>query len=227
MSPFLSVIVPTRDEAAHLPRLLARLQAMPQVGEIIVSDGGSRDATLEVARRGRALIVDGARGRGPQQNAGARIASGSILWFLHADCWPALGCGRQIERACQKGVIGGHFRIQFEGDGLAPRLFEIIAREQARRGTFYGDSGLWITRTAFQQLDGFADWPLFEDYDFARRLRQHGPTATLPGRLRVSNRRFAARPWATLALWMELQLRFSRGESPHSLAERYRRERAR
>jgi rSAM/selenodomain-associated transferase 2 len=225
----ISVIIPARNEAHHLPRLLARLRAMPQIGEVIVADGGSDDETVQRAREGGAIVIEGARGRGAQQNAAARCASGEIFWFLHADALPARGSSAQIESAVRRGAVGGNFRIRFEGRGFWPRFFEIIARVQRDVGIYYGDSGIWATRAAWQELGGFAPWPLFEDVDLARRMErlaraQNRKTACCAGRLHLSARRFAKRPWAVLWLWGRLQWAFEHGASPDELARLYYRD---
>lgn len=218
----ISVIIPTHNEAARLPRLLARLNAMPGVAQIIVADGGSDDATVTIARAAGALVVEGARGRGPQQNLAARSATGEILWFLHADCLPPRGASIQIRRAIQRGAIGGNFRVHFAARGLAPRLFETIARVQRARGVYYGDSGIWISRAAWLLSGGFPDWPLFEDYELVRKLEKLGQTACCAGSLRVSARRFQHQPTRVLWLWLELQMRFRLGQKPDELARIYR-----
>lgn len=218
---FISVIIIARNEERQLPRLLERLRAMPQVGQTILSDGGSTDQTVAIARGAGAQVV-AARGRGAQLNAGASAATGDVLWFLHADCLPARSCGAQILASTKRGRIGGHFRVRFESASPWARVFERIARVQARLGTFYGDSGIWAKREAFEELGGFQNWPLFEDLDFARRLRAAGPIETLAGRLRVSARRFEKRPLRVLWLWLELQARFELGQSPEVLARFYR-----
>lgn len=218
---FLSVIIIARNEERHLPRLLKRIGEMPQVAQIIVSDGGSSDATVVLAREAGAEVVE-ARGRGAQLNAGAAIATSEILWFLHADCLPARGCAAQIVRAVEREKVGGHFRVRFDSSSKWARLLEFIARVQAQFGVFYGDSGVFCTWLAFDELGGFTPWPLFEDLDFARRLRRLGIIETLPGRLRVSARRFEQKPFKTILLWLELQVRFDLGQSPEKLARLYR-----
>lgn len=222
----ISVVIPARNEARHLPRLLRRLRAMPHIGEIFVADGGSDDQTVEIAREWGARVIEGARGRGAQQNAAAARSSGEILWFLHADALPSLGSGAQIERAAKSGAMGGNFRVRFEARGVWPRLFESIARGQRVVGIYYGDSGIWATRAAWENLGGFAPWPLFEDLDFARRLetlaRGEGRrTACCAGRLLLSARRFERSPWRTLWLWARLQWAFERGAAPDELARLY------
>ena len=221
MSALISIIIPTHNEAAHLPRLLARLSELSSA-QVVVADGGSTDATVAIARAAGALVVEGARGRGPQQNLGAHGASGEVLWFLHADCLPPRGALGQIRRAVDSGAPGGNFRMRFEARGLAPRLFEFIARAQRARGVYYGDSGLWLTRPAWDAIGGFPAWPLFEDYALVKKLEARGKTACCAGPLRVSARRFARQPWRVLGLWLELQIRFGLGQAPQELAHLYR-----
>ncbi|RYX84702.1 glycosyltransferase [bacterium] len=217
----ISVIIIARNEEAHLPRLLARLGEMPEIAQIIVSDGGSSDCTRKIARAAGAEVVE-AKGRGRQLNVGAAMATEEILWFLHADCLPARSCGAQLSRAIKRGQVGGHFRLRFESRSGWARLFELVARVQAQLGVFYGDSGIYATRRAFDELGGFEEWPLFEDLDFARRVRRIGATATLPGRLSASARRFEKQPCKTLLIWLELQIRFDLKQSPEKLAHLYR-----
>ena len=222
MPTSISIIIPTRNEAAHLPRLLKRLNAMPNVAQIVVADGGSNDATTQIARAAGALVVEGARGRGPQQNLGARSSSGDVLWFLHADCLPPHSGPTQIERALRRGAVGGNFRIRFVARGPAPRGFERIARIQRARGVYYGDSGIWLQRETWDAIGGFPPWPLFEDYALVKQLEAMGKTACCAGRLQVSARRFERRPARVLWLWLELQIRFQLGQAPDELARIYR-----
>lgn len=223
----ISIIVPVLNEADNIARLifhLRRLRDNHLLREIIICDGGSADETVAVALREGALVVETEANRGKQMNAGARAASGEVLWFLHADARPHRASLRAIEAACKMGKLGGSFRLKFQGRGLAPRVFEIVAWFQARIGIVYGDSGLWATRAAFEQLGGFRAWPLFEDYEFARRLWKLGArrrfyVSRLP--IYASARRFQKWPWRTLGLWLRLQFLFWLGVSPARLARVY------
>lgn len=222
----ISVIIPARNEAQHLPRLLERLRQIPEIGEIWVSDGASSDQTVLVSQKMKAKVVEGARGRGAQQNAAAVLSNGEILWFLHADAFPSIACGRQIERGIRRGALGGNFRLKFDSRGFWPRIFEIIARLQRGFGVYYGDSGIFVTRAAWREIGEFASWPLFEDLDFARRLEafsrsRNRKTACCSGRLRVSSRRFQKSPARVLGFWFWLQIGFELGISPQRLAHFY------
>lgn len=241
----ISVVVPARDEAENLPLLLRDLRAMGDaLHEIIVCDGGSRDTTCEVAKRGGARVLACNFGnRGAQMNAGARVATGDVLWFLHADARIASRAATALQKAFRKNaraenasireskalrVIGGNFVLRFDDHRAIARLFENIARWQRRVSVYYGDSGVFVTREAFAELGGFRAWPLFEDYDFARRLERLASTrgvktVCLRPAIRASARRFAKNPALVLSTWALFQTLFYLGVSPHTLAKIYHR----
>jgi rSAM/selenodomain-associated transferase 2 len=223
----ISVIIPALNESVNLNRLLPRLQAM-MPGEIIVCDGGSTDGTPEIAQHYGARVIVAERSRGRQLNAGAAVATGELFWFLHADAWPhrdSIACLRAATQQSQ--IIGGNFRLKFASDLLAARVFETIARGQRRCGIYYGDSGLWLRREIFAELGGFQEWPLFEDYDFVRRLEALADATQRRTKyfgcpLTVSARRFKSQPWRLLGMWLRLQVLFWRGVPPEELSRLYR-----
>lgn len=220
-----SAIIPARDEAPNIAPLLHHLRGLRDAKtllcEIIVCDGGSKDDTVSLARAHGATVVEAARGRGPQMNAGARVSTGTVLWFLHADARPHALSLREIRRARQNGCIGGNFRLCFAARGVWPRGFELVARVQRCCGVAYGDSGFWCERDTFELLGGYRAWPLFEDYDFWRRLNALGRVH--PSRLpvRVSARRIETRPAQVLALWLKMQAKYWRGVPVEELAREY------
>lgn len=223
----LSVVIPTLNEAARIGELVAYLRTIPDVDEIIVTDGGSTDGTVEIARAAGALVAQSVRNRGTQLNTGVLQAGGEILWFLHADARPHPDSARHIkETMAQPQIVGGNFRLCFDEASIASRLFEGIAGAQRRLGIYYGDSSLFVRRDVFKLMNGYQEWPLFEDYDFARRLEKHarrcgGRTEYSGLPLIVSARRFRDRPMRTVLLWASLQTLFSLGVPPHRLARRY------
>ncbi|MEP6704061.1 MAG: glycosyltransferase, partial [Acidobacteriota bacterium] len=113
-----SVIIPTLNEAVSLKTTIDAVKALSANIEIIVVDGGSRDATISVAENSGALVVRSERGRGTQMHAGATAAKGYVLWFLHADTKPAPDSLNEIHRALtDSAVVAGNFTLRFAGEG--------------------------------------------------------------------------------------------------------------
>ena len=227
----ISIIIPTRNEAACIASQIAYLQSLSRYSktslEIIVCDGQSSDETASVAREGGAVVVETFPNRGLQQNAGAERATKGVLWFLHADARPHPGSLLHLEKAALNcHFSGGNFQLRFEQSTPFTRVFAVIARLQRARGIYYGDSGIWVRREVFDVMGGFRDWPLFEDYDFAKRLeafsrRNGSKTKYSLLAITASSRRFRKREGKVLAQWLMLQLLFSLGASPEKLARLY------
>jgi rSAM/selenodomain-associated transferase 2 len=221
----ISIVVPTLNEAERLPRLLAGLAAERPVPEIIVVDGGSDDGTDRVARRAGARLIRSAPGRGQQLAAGAAVARGDVLLFLHADClFPAGGLVR-IEQVLSRSpeLIGGNFRLLFDGDtGFSRWLTGFYARIRAR-GLYYGDSAVFVRAECYRAIGGFRPIELMEDYDFNRRLERAGPTCCIDRPpLVTSSRRFAGRrPVAIVYGWLKIHALYHLGVSPRRLAALY------
>lgn len=220
--PRLSVIIPTLDEAEALRATLAAAVAIAD--EVIVSDGGSSDGTVELAKRSGARVVNGAAGRGSQLNRGAAAAAGDVLLFLHADTLPAPDTRTQIEAALAAGWSGGGSRIRFDVAGPLLRFGAgWINRRTALLRLPLGDQAQFFTRTAFDELGGFRDWPILEDLDLMRRFQRRYAVAILAGPVTTSSRRFrhggAAR---TVARNWTIWLLFLCGVRPQRLARLYR-----
>ena len=222
MSATLSAVVPALDEERELAATLAALSA--EVDEIVVADGGSRDATPAIARESGARVSQGPPGRGYQLNAGAAMARGDLLWFVHADTRVAPGGGARLRAAVAAGAVGGAFEIRFAADGWRYRLGGALASARSRRFRFFlGDQAPFARRADYAALGGFRDWPLFEDVDFCRRLRARGPLAILTPPVATSARRFErVGPLAGVARNWLLLLLFEMGVSPQRLARLYR-----
>ncbi len=217
----LAVIVPTLDEEAALRRNLPRLAELGD--ELVVSDGGSTDGSVELAARLGATVVRGAPGRGPQLNRGAAASAAEVLLFVHADTRPPAGAAAAIRAAIAGGAEGGGFAVRFDGGGwmrLGTRLVNLRTRLTRLP---LGDQGQFVTRAAFEELGGYRDWPILEDLDFARRLRRRGRLAILPLAMRTSSRRYVERGIArTVAVNWLIWLLYALGVSPHRLARLYR-----
>jgi rSAM/selenodomain-associated transferase 2 len=221
-SPSVSVVIPTLNEEHCLPALLDDLVS-ERPNEIIVADGNSADRTAGIATP-RARVVTVAANRGAQMNAGAAIATGDVLLFLHADVRLNGGAIEALRRTMSAPeVIGGNFDIRYDGGGFAAALFTEINRWRRRLGVFYGDSGIFCRRSIFAALGGYQPWPVLEDYEFARRLWKRGKLALLPEPIWVSSRRWRrAGVWRTIWRWFSIQTLYSAGVSPHRLAGNYR-----
>lgn len=223
----ISVIIPTFNEESSLEGLLTELRQQAPGTEVIVADGSSTDATVALAAR-HARVVVSERRRGRQLNLAARVARGEILCFLHADVRLPENALAAVERVMEEPeVIGGTFSLEFSGDGWPARIFTWINAWRRWFGVFYGDQGIFVRRTVFERLGGFREWPLLEDYEFARRLLQAGRTVCLPERLRLSSRRWLAgrdgrsRLGRTLASWFFLMSFYFLGVPPELLARWY------
>jgi rSAM/selenodomain-associated transferase 2 len=221
------VVIPTLDEEARIGARLAELAAIPGVEEVIVVDGGSRDRTAEIARgvAGVRVLVT-PRGRGTQLNAGARAArEADVLLFLHADVSLPPDATAWIATAlAAPGVVAGAFRTRTVSEGgrrwLGPLLRAADLRSRVARFP-YGDQALFVRRSAFAAAGGFPDQPLMEDLELSRRLGRLGRIETVPAEVRVSGRRFLARPLRSAAMMRLLPLLYRLGVPPRVLARLY------
>jgi|CXWL01.1.fsa_nt_gi rSAM/selenodomain-associated transferase 2 len=184
-----SVVIPTLDEAGRIETLIVGLIGQG-FDEIVVADGGSRDATAALAAAAGALVVSTSRGRGRQLSAGAGAASGDILFFVHADSLPPAGARRRIETAlANEGVSAGCFRLTFDVAHPLLRFYAFMSRINHSLFT-YGDQGLFLRRSTYQRIDGYRDLPLFEDVEILQRLRRIGRIVKLNAPMVTSARRF-------------------------------------
>jgi len=220
----ISVVIPALNEAAQIATTIA---AACDAGfdEIIVVDGGSTDDTMACSAQAHRVLTS-FPGRALQQNAGAGIATGDVLFFLHADCRPHLDSARAIRQVLRDvpKIVAGAFHQHIDAPGWRFRLLEWGNRQRVRWFQMaYGDQGIFIRRAMFQELGGFAPLPLMEDVDLMRRLRGHGRLVLLPPPLTVSARRWQKRGVlrTTLRNWLLLTAYFC-GISPEKLANFYR-----
>jgi rSAM/selenodomain-associated transferase 2 len=220
----ISIIVPTLNEQAHLIPTLNALQQLSGDKEILVVDGGSIDETVRLARSQGVTVLEAARGRGPQMHTGALEASGTVLWFVHADTIPPPTALNEITQALEdKQVVGGNFGLLFDGSSRAARRLTAIYPMLRLLGLCYGDSGIFVWKNVYERVGGFRSLALFEDLDLLRRLRRAGRFVHLPCSIVTSSRRFEERNFALVWLhWTSLQLLYWCGVSPNVLARWYR-----
>ncbi|HYF21186.1 MAG TPA: TIGR04283 family arsenosugar biosynthesis glycosyltransferase [Ramlibacter sp.] len=189
----ISVVMPVLDEAAGLRATLAALLAQPGEYEVIVVDGGSRDATCEiVAAHEQVRLLRAARGRAAQMNAGAAVARGDTLLFLHADTRLPAGAIARLEAAFRSGVRwqAGAFRHAFEPTDWRLRLVSWGNNLRCRRSrVYFGDQAIFVRTELFRRAGGFPEVPMLEDVMFCERIRGLAPTVLLPEAVQTDSRR--------------------------------------
>lgn len=219
----ISIIVPTLNEAESLAETLAALQSFKNSAEIIVVDGGSRDETVSIAESFGVRVLKSEPGRGAQMSAGANVARGETLWFLHADTISAPDSIEQIVGALKNpAIVGGNFTIRFAGGNQSARFLTWLYPRLGKINLRYGDSAIFARREVYERIGGLRDFPIFEDLDLMRRLRAAGKIVTLPAEVVTSARRFENKNFALVfARWTILQILYWLGVSPHRLAKAY------
>ena len=219
----LSVIVPVLDAAPDLPNLLAGLMEGVEAGlirELILSDGGSSDATAAIAEDVGALWCVGPPSRGGQLARGAAMAKGDWLFFLHADSMLPRGWSAAVLAQMDDGRPG-YARLGFADGGLRGRIVSGWANLRARAFALpYGDQGLLISRGDYDAVGGFEDIPLMEDVAMSRALGRR--LAMMPITLRTGAARYKKRGWFRQgARNLSLLLRYLAGACPEDLRRRY------
>jgi rSAM/selenodomain-associated transferase 2/rSAM/selenodomain-associated transferase 1 len=222
----LSIIIPTLNEAESIKETITRLQKSKEV-EIVVVDGGSRDNTLELARSlgVRVLLTDASKAM--QMNAGAAESIGDVLLFLHADTRLPDNFDAKVTAAVnQNGFCAGAFSLGIDSNVRGLRFIERVANWRSRFFQMpYGDQALFVCRDLFNEIGGFPDFPIMEDFELIRRLRRKGKITILPESVRTSPRRYLN--FGILKTWFLNQIiiaAYYLGISPERLACWYRRE---
>jgi hypothetical protein len=220
----ISIIIPTLDEGSNLERTLHAV-GRPADTEVIIADGGSRDDTLSIAEKAGAKVVRCRPGRGGQLNAGAAVAAGDILLFLHADTLLPEDYARFVRGVLKDPeAAGGAFALKFEPGPPMLKISEFTANWRTRLFHLpFGDQAIFVRSSLFRLLGGFPDIPLMEDVEFVRRLHRAGRTVFLPSPVRTSSRRYSGRYWQrTLINTIVLAGHFM-GVPPARLAKLYQR----
>lgn len=221
----ISIILPVLNEETQIVHCLRLLQPWRGLeGELIVVDGGSSDRTVALAEPLVDRILVSPKGRALQMNAGAREASGDILWFLHADSVPPADAIQLIRAAlANSNRHWGRFDVRLSGRQPLLRGVETLMNLRARwTGIATGDQGVFVRRAVFEQVGGFPAIPLMEDIALSRRLRRHGWPVRLRQRLQTSSRRWERDGiLRTILLMWRLRLAYFLGADPARLARSY------
>jgi rSAM/selenodomain-associated transferase 2 len=222
----LSVVVPALNEAAGIAAALDALAGLRAAGhEVLVIDGGSDDGTPDLAAPRADRVAAAPRGRASQMNAGARLASGDVLLFLHADTrLPPRADRLVLEGLAGSGRAWGRFDVRIAG---AHPLLPVVAAAMNTRsrwtGIATGDQAIFVRRDAFAAVGGFPPLALMEDVALSAALKRVSPPLCLRERATTSGRRWESRGvLRTIFLMWWLRLRYFCGAAPARLAERYR-----
>ena len=224
MNPRLAIVAPVLDEAATLAPWLDALQPLRRRGAaLVVVDGGSRDATMDIARARADVVLEAPRGRAAQMNAGAAAARADVLLFLHADTRLPEGADALVLEALARGRGWGRFDVRI--DTRRP-LLRVVARAMNARsrltGIATGDQALFVRRDLFDAVGGFPEIPLMEDIALSRVLKRHGRPACLRATVVTSARRWERHgAWKTILLMWRLRAAYFFGADPARLALRY------
>jgi rSAM/selenodomain-associated transferase 2 len=221
----LSIIMPVLDEGEGIAPTLDALGDMRALGaEVIVVDGGSRDATIQRARLRTDRVLSAPRGRALQMNAGAAKATGDVLLFLHADTRLPRHADLVVLTGLERsGRAWGRFNIKIEGRSPLLLLVGWLMNLRSRlTGIATGDQAIFVRRDTFQAIGGFAEIPLMEDVALCKRLKGVSRPLCLSERVVTSGRRWEKNGVLnTIVLMWRLRLAYFFGANPNELARQY------
>lgn len=224
-TPWLSVVIPVLNEAEGIGLLLEQLAPLRERGaELILVDGGSSDGTGEIAAGRVDRLLQRGRGRARQMNAGAAVARGEVLWFLHGDSRISEEADEHIREALSRRAWG-RFDVRLSGEQPMLRVVErAMNLRSCLTGIATGDQGMFLGREDFQSLGGFPAIELMEDIALSKRLKRAlGRPACVRAPLITSSRRWETRGILRTALLMWwLRLAYALGVKPARLARWYR-----
>ena len=221
----LSIIIPVLNEARALVATLAVLQPMRARGaEVIVVDGGSADDTVAIAADHVDQVLVAPKGRALQMNAGAHLASGEALFFLHGDSLPPADADQRILQAfAGGGRAWGRFDVRISGTSPLLRVVAWLMNRRSRlSGIATGDQGMFMTRAAFAAAGGFPEIQLMEDIAMSRALKQLSSPWCLNEKITTSGRRWEKHGvLKTILLMWRLRAAYFLGADPAQLAVHY------
>jgi len=222
-SPLISVIIPTLNEEHSIEETLNTVMGAENV-EIIISDGGSSDATAHICREKGVTVINASPGRGPQMNGGAKVAKGEILLFLHADTLLPLGWQDALrEVLINDEVSGGAFSFALSRSSMTFSFISFVVNLRSKLlGLPYGDQALFMRRKHFEILGGFRPIPIMEDVALVSDLKKLGTLEILDSAVITSSRRWEKEGWIKTTLRNQCLLYlYLLGVSPEKLYRFY------
>lgn len=219
-----SIIIPTLNEEENIENLLNNLKSLKGDFEVIFSDGGSLDKTIEIIKNfGDYKIIKSERGRTKQLNNGAKESNNDILLFLHADSIVEEDVLIKVENFIKNGNKAGCLKIKFDSKKILMNIFAILSNLRVKyRNIAFGDQGIFIEKKLFEDIGMFDDIPIMEDYKLSIKLKNVFPIKYIDSYIISSSRRFEKNGILKTALLMQkLQYMFRRGVSIDKIANIY------
>jgi rSAM/selenodomain-associated transferase 2 len=220
----LSIIMPVLNEAERIVTALEALAPLRRREvEVIVVDGGSSDATVQYAETLADRVISSPRGRAVQMNAGAAVARGEVLLFLHADTTLPQDADRLVLDALRKSRRAwGRFDVRIEGRAFLTIVAAMMNIRSRLTGIATGDQAMFVRRDVFAAVGGFPEIALMEDIAISRQLKEGGRPLCLSQRVTTSGRRWEQRGvMRTILLMWRLRLAYFFGAEPAALARQY------
>lgn len=210
----------SNNESGQTPQRKSHLSEAP---DVIAVDGGSTDETLVMLSQSHIRVISAEKGRSNQMNEGAAVATGDVLLFLHADTRLPPDHIERLAEFISSGKPWGRFDVRFDDDHSIFRLIASMMNWRSRfTGICTGDQAIFIRRSTFESLNGFADIPLFEDIDLCKRLKSQARPFCITSPVTTSGRRWRTHGFCkTILLMSWLRLLYYFGVSPAKLSQRY------
>ena len=217
--PTISIIIPVLSEAGRIESLLTSL---PADVEVVVVDGGSNDATVALAQQ-HAQGIEVSRGRAVQMNAGARLATGNTLLFLHADTILPMGFCELLAQFSSSDKAWGRFNVRLDGKQWPYRMIETMMNLRSRwSGIATGDQAIFVRREVFEAVDGYPLIDLMEDIELSCHLKKVSAPYCIDHQVVSSARRWQQNGITrTILLMWWLRLQYLLGVSPGYLLSQY------
>lgn len=227
-APIFSIILPVLNESGRINEIIGHIRVIDPAkrAEIIVVDGDQQGNTINAIRDSGVITTTSQKGRGPQMNCGAALASGTVLLFLHADTLlPEDALERIAEALRDHRFVGGAFDLGLDTDRYIFRITEqyVFLRTRITRIPF-GDQAIFIRRSYFDKIRGYKEIPLMEDVEIMSRIKRQGDRiCIIPEKVRTSPRRWEAEGIlsCTFRNWV-LQILYALGVPPERLVKWYK-----
>ncbi len=220
----ISIIIPVLNEAENIGVVISSIQNAENI-EIIIVDGGSQDNTVEIAQSLGVKVIVTQRGRSLQMNAGAKIATGEILLFLHGDTQLPLGFEQDVRNIwVNDNIIAGAFQLKIDAPEFSLRIIEKTVFWRSKYLQMpYGDQAIFVKASTFWEVGGFPEQAIMEDFELIRRLNCLGKIEILSSSVITSGRR-----WQRLGVFKTTLINqlvvigYSLGIPPIKLSQWYR-----